>query len=210
MVKAKRVRRNDEMTRDELVSWFWSRLDRSAGSCWTWPGARTKAGYGLLSWEKRKTYAHRLALVLSTGEAPEGMHVLHSCDNPPCCNPAHLRWGTQRDNARDSVERGRARRATGDASGARLHPETRARGERHGSRTKPEAVLRGEKTGKAKLREAHIPWIFEAYREGKSAPKIAKALGVGHAAILCVLHGQTWCHAAPDEPRIPVRVRGAQ
>lgn len=172
-----------------------------------WTGTKSKAGYGVVSWLGRPRYTHRVALSLAVGEPSTRLNALHSCDNPPCCNPAHLRWGTQRDNAMDCVARGRARRATGDASGARLYPETRARGERHGSRTKPEAVLRGEKTGKAKLREAHIPDIFESYRNGESASAIARRLGVGHCAIACVLHGKTWRHAAPDEPRVPVRSR---
>lgn len=50
---------------------------------------------------------HRFAYHLTKGAIPDGMQVLHSCDNPPCCNPDHLRVGTSLNNARDMVGRGR-------------------------------------------------------------------------------------------------------
>ncbi len=79
--------------------------------CWEWNLARTRLGYGYYgdaTGPKHKTSkAHRLAFELAFGHLPPA--VLHRCDNPPCCNPAHLQAGTQRDNIRDMLTKGRAR-----------------------------------------------------------------------------------------------------
>jgi hypothetical protein len=77
-----------------------------AGSdeCWEWDGALQTAGYGFFGGSE---LAHRLVYRLIVGEIPEGMHVLHSCDNPPCCNPRHLWIGSNRDNRVDAMRKGR-------------------------------------------------------------------------------------------------------
>ena len=86
------------------------RIDMTGGpdACWEWTGARTKAGYGLVSSEGRRRYVHRLVACGMTGRmlVPDEV-VRHSCDNPPCCNPAHLLVGDQSQNIRDCVDRGR-------------------------------------------------------------------------------------------------------
>lgn len=90
---------------------FWSRMSRhSASDCWEWSGARQsgKWNYGRLTTGGRWTAAHVLAWELTNGPRPDGMFVRHSCDNPPCCNPAHLELGSPADNTRDMHERGRA------------------------------------------------------------------------------------------------------
>lgn len=96
---------------------FWARVDKS-GDCWLWTGA-TSAGYGRLSWDSRLTSPHRLAYVLTHGPIPAGMFVMHACDRPACCNPAHLSIGTNSDNMRDAASKGRgpwpARRILTDA-----------------------------------------------------------------------------------------------
>lgn len=84
---------------------FWSHVQKGPG-CWTWTAALDHHGYGRFWVGRRNVGAHRFALALETGDRP-GMCALHSCDNPPCVNPAHLRWGTLKDNQRDVVERGR-------------------------------------------------------------------------------------------------------
>ena len=71
--------------------------------CWLWQGATTTKGYGSYS-SKR---VHRMSYELFVGAIPTGMYVLHSCDVRLCCNPEHLRLGTAKDNAADTMERGR-------------------------------------------------------------------------------------------------------
>lgn len=102
------------------VARFWDNVRTGAASeCWEWKRSRLPKGYGLvrLSQPRRRGYAHRIAWELENGPIPEGLHVLHSCDNPPCCNPAHLRVGTNVDNIRDKVIRGRTSRLHGERCG---------------------------------------------------------------------------------------------
>lgn len=93
----------------DLAMRFWSHVDQTAGpdGCWPWQLSRRKDGYGQVSVNHRMTAAHRVAFALDAGEMPVGQVVRHRCDNPPCCNPRHLRIGTQADNLRDMLERGR-------------------------------------------------------------------------------------------------------
>ena len=89
---------------------FWEAVAVSrpaTDECWEWTKARTPSGYGHLVWGNKFTYAHRLAWELTHGPIPDGMCICHHCDNPPCCNPAHLFLGTYQDNTLDSVAKGR-------------------------------------------------------------------------------------------------------
>jgi len=79
-----------------------------SGSCWTWNGSLDKDGYGVAKLRGRRVEkAHRLAFRLHNGSIPDGAMVCHSCDNPRCCNPAHLFVGTALDNKTDCVAKGR-------------------------------------------------------------------------------------------------------
>lgn len=88
---------------------FWNRLERRESGCWEYP-VRTTRGYGRIKVNGKATHAHRLAYQLSYGPIPAGMVVCHSCDNPPCCNPAHLWLGTQKENLVDMANKGRSTR----------------------------------------------------------------------------------------------------
>lgn len=75
--------------------------------CIEWSGARNEKGYGRLKLRGEQCYAHRVAYEQAFGPIPEGLLVLHSCDNPPCINPEHLSVGTYADNHRDMIQKGR-------------------------------------------------------------------------------------------------------
>ena len=84
-----------------------SRCVRREDGCLEWAGAPNNQGYGVLGYEGRKWLAHRLTWVLAREPIPTGMYVCHSCDNPLCCEIAHLFLGTQVDNMRDAATKGR-------------------------------------------------------------------------------------------------------
>ena len=92
-------------------SWdrFWSKVDTS-GDCWEWTGRMTAAdGYGGIKVLGEQA-AHRVSWVIHHGPVPDGLWVLHHCDNRKCVRPDHLYLGTVQDNNRDAVTRGRMRR----------------------------------------------------------------------------------------------------
>ena len=78
--------------------------DRPADGCWLWARGQTGNGYGALKHGRHK-HAHRVAYEVWVAPVPEGAHILHSCDVRLCCNPAHLRPGTNWENVRDRIER---------------------------------------------------------------------------------------------------------
>lgn len=87
---------------------------RRTETCWEWTGTRNDYGYGMFSVGGVARRAHRLAWErANAAEVPEGMCVLHRCDNPPCVNPDHLWLGTRGDNNRDCAAKGRAVRRKG-------------------------------------------------------------------------------------------------
>lgn len=78
------------------------------GECWEWSGYRNAKGYGQATYLQHRFLTHRLAYELLVGPIPEGLIVMHACDNPPCCNPNHLRVGTRGDNQQDMARKRRS------------------------------------------------------------------------------------------------------
>lgn len=103
---------------------FWRYVEkRGDDECWEWTGSRFAKGYGVFCLNKRdRIGAHRMSWTLTNGPIQGRLWVLHRCDNPPCCNPAHLFLGTPVDNVRDMHMKGRDRFSKAKFRAPRLEP----------------------------------------------------------------------------------------
>jgi hypothetical protein len=93
-----------------LVKRFFSKVAVAGpDECWDWTASTAGKGYGQIRLPKsrKNVYAHRLSYEIHNGECPANALVLHSCDNPRCCNPAHLSLGLHKDNSQDMAQKGR-------------------------------------------------------------------------------------------------------
>lgn len=96
----------------EQIARFWSKVSKGdPAACWLWKGDDSNRYRAFYVGGGRYVYAHRLAHFITTGRDPSPNMVIHSCDVPACCNPAHLRAGTAADNVRDAQDRGRMPKA---------------------------------------------------------------------------------------------------
>ena len=137
--------------------------------------AANSAGYGVFSVNRKSVRAHRYAWEAAVGPIPEGLKVLHKCDNPACVNVAHLFLGTTKDNHDDSVRKGRQRE---DFHGSRLIPK-------------------GETNGNAKLTAEIVREIRSKYVPGKYGKvRLAREFGIDPSHALRIVSGVSW----PFEP----------
>jgi hypothetical protein len=149
---------------------FWSRVKKGAsGECWEWQSYRNDCGYGVVRTKRNALLrAHRIAYEFAHGPVPEGMFVCHRCDNPPCCNPAHLFAGTPADNNRDMYSK---------------HRESRDHG------------LKGERNHAAKLSDADVLTIRARYTNGGIFQReLAAEYGVTLHTMNAIIRRRTWHH----------------
>lgn len=165
-------------SRQPVAERFWAKVAKADGDgCWEWQ-ASTRNGYGQFTLEVGAvTYAHRFSYEKAIGAVPDGMCVLHRCDNRRCVRPDHLFLGTKADNAEDMVAKGRA--LTGD---------------RNPSRTAPERLSRGSRNGAARLTEADVAEIRQRVLGGESRGSLARAFGVARMTISRAVSGESWRH----------------
>jgi hypothetical protein len=141
--------------------------------CWLWTGAKDKNGYGVIVTYKhsrpaRYYKAHRLAWELANGPIPDGLWVLHHCDNPPCVRVEHLYLGTGMDNSRDTIQRGRF-----------------VLGQRH----------HGEAHYHAKLTESQVREIRTLCANGEmTQAAVARRFGVNWRTVHLIHHRKAWRH----------------
>ena len=154
---------------------FWSKVDRGTpDACWLWQAGVNARGYGRIGWGDRHSVAlaHRVAWELTHGAIPAGKHVLHACDIPACVNPAHLRLGTDADNMRDMLERGRS-----------------------WMQRRPELAARGSRNGNARFTEAQVAAIRVEYAAGGVSIKaLARRHRVAEYGMSLLLKRRTWRH----------------
>ena len=147
---------------------------RKTDTCWIWIGPRTTRGYGRFRLYRREIRAHRFAYEQAYGPIPEGLDVLHHCDNPPCVRPDHFFLGSNAENSADCLTKGR------QAKGDHIPSERRARGSRNGN---------------AKLKEAQVIEIRKHHADGKAnESQLAKEYSVSQAHISAIVLGKVWKH----------------
>lgn len=145
---------------------FWSTVKKLADDeCWEWQGCKTDRNYGTVYIRGKVVKAHRVAFAITFNVEPAN-HVLHTCDNPPCCNPAHLFEGTYKDNAIDRQAKGRSAA--------------------HVGRT-------GESCHLAKLTQKQVDHIRSVYHSLPNASRyLANTFGVSPCTIRDIMAGRSW------------------
>jgi len=152
-------------TPGDPVKRFWKHVNKTP-DCWLWRRSTNAKGYGQFILPDGPILAHRYAWQLTNGPVPDGLSVLHRCDNPPCVRPDHLFLGTLADNNHDMMEKGRDRK----------------RG------------LKGSNNTSAKLTDDAVRIIRAERAAGQPLKVLAQRFGVCEAIISSVALRRTWKH----------------
>lgn len=106
LIKGKR----EKTTKENIKQRFWEKVEKT-NYCWLWKGYKMKSGHGQFQTLEKVDFAYRYSWELHNNKKiPKGMCVLHKCDNGSCVNPEHLFIGTQADNIKDMLKKGRGKR----------------------------------------------------------------------------------------------------
>lgn len=180
---------------------FWVKVDKSPrqSGCWHWTAFRDSDGYGRFWLDGTMVSASRAAWILTKGDVPPGMEVLHRCDNPRCVNPDHLFLGTKTDNMADRDRKGRV--ARGDNHGRRLHPEAYEHLRGDGWYATHQNQASGENHGSAKLTWDDVHAIRREYLDslGKVNQRmLGEKYGVDQTTVSEILLNKKWVEADGD------------
>lgn len=158
-----------KLTENEVAR-FWSKVDKTTWSpCWIWTASRDV--YGGMEVRGRRISAHRMSFFLSNCTINDELNVLHRCDVPTCVNPDHLFQGTQLDNMRDKVKKGRVGSCV------------------------PKNPCKGEKNFNAKLTAEDVISIRDGFKSKREKyPKIAARYGVSGVLIGRIIRRKAWTH----------------
>ncbi len=152
----------------EIQRRFWAKVNKTDG-CWLWIACKATCGYGRFNFRGRINNAHRVSWIITNGEIPNGLWVLHKCDVRLCVNPNHLYLGTAKDNAHDKELR---------------NPPLKYR-----------ATMFGETHPGAKLTECNVKEIRSLYPL-MTQRALAERFGVRRGTIVSVLRRENWSHIA--------------
>lgn len=151
---------------------FWLKVNKSPKinkTCWEWIGKSLTSGYGKMRFNGTPQGSHRISWQIHHGNIPEGLNVLHKCDNRLCVNPEHLFLGTQKDNMVDMVKKGR-----GNPS-------------------------KGESHVCAKLTEAQVIEIYKRAKKGDRLIALAREFNVHTTTVFDIREQKTWKHLTSKE-----------
>lgn len=168
---------------------FWAKVKKGSG-CWEWQAGKFRANgyfYGAFKMNGKLKKAHRVSWELTHGEIPFGMFVCHHCDNPPCVRPSHLFLGTNSDNQKDAVRKGR---------GSKGNAAFLKKGDDHWTRRRPDLLpdQRGELNRYSKLKDSDVREIRRLRAEGEPLKSLAATFGVAFGTISKIARGDRWKH----------------
>lgn len=161
---------------EKFVARFWRKVDKAGsepahvpgiGPCWNFTAKARTHGYGIMGWGQRTVQAHRVSWMIAHGDPPNGLCVLHKCDNRTCVNPEHLFLGTRKENLEDMRAKGRG--------------------------SKP-PLRRGAAHPMTPFTEQDIRGIRARASAGENQSAMAREFGVSSAAINSIVHRRSWTH----------------